>query len=472
MKIRRLTRFILAIVLLLPAVLTSAEGRHDLSALSKSETGENTGTDLPGFSEEQKRLMSSLIGRFVLDGFRGEEELYLPEEMKTLYIDNDEMYYVVQRQQYLIDAIDIMGGGRICDLSLQKVDLKDALELSADRTRVSAYVKLVFRYADDPGQHETGAGMEVAATLLKTADDCYKIEYYTEKTTDFDAMRDDYRFFCEQKRQEGIVEPRKLTDLYFAERLSVLRIAKEQEEFVDEQSENLIEEDESGEDISSRDQTPASRLTVNYNRSDAVRYALNEGFREEDLIFYSIPGQDGDCTNFVSQAMWVGYGGDIGDYYNWITYDQNSTYLYNCKYWAWMKYRMIPGESGWYGTSKKQNSFSYPSGSWMRVWQLWAYLSTTSSGPRAYKYNDGDYYFSTSLIIQSGDILQFSPNPSNGGYKHSAIVVNNANQTLSGNGIYVAQHTYNTGWRQLTSLISSLGPYVRIIRPISGSFVE
>ena len=132
---------------------------------------------------------------------------------------------------------------------------------------------------------------------------------------------------------------------------------------------------------------------------------------------------------------------------------------------------MISGDSGWWGASKYVSAAYYPSGPWMRVWQLWSYLSTTSSGPRANKYNDGGLYTDSLVIIRAGDILQFSSNPSNG-YGHSVMVVNDANTTMmfGTTSIYVAQHSSDYGWRRLDSVINTAGHYIRIIRPISGSF--
>lgn len=474
MKTKKMMIVTLLVMLMLT---TSFPARGKASAEGWETAPEKTATEkknaeISEFSEEQCSFFGDLVGEFVLECFQGHENLQLPDSIQSLYVDNDEMYFVLQRQNYLIEAMNIMGGGQIHELSLQEVSLRDVQSLSNTRIQVKAYVKLAFRYVNDREQRQTGMGMEVLATLLKSEKGTYKIERYIEKTSDFDAMQSDFVFFCRQAEQGDVTEQRKLTDQYFAKRILQLLEAKEQEKYMSEKTENIVEEYNSYDEDLYQEPASPNRLSVSYNRSRATTYALNEGPRTEELIFYSIPIENGgDCTNFVSQAIWVGYGGDLDDYFNYLNLYPNSSYLYNCKLWAWQKNRMVTGY--WSGASKYADSFYYPTGSWMRVWQLWSYLSTTSLGPRADKYNDGDYYYSTSLIVQAGDILQFSPNLSlSPGYKHSVIVVNDAYQNLSGTDIYVAQHSANTGWRQLAEVICSLGPYVRIIRPIAGSFVE
>jgi hypothetical protein len=102
---------------------------------------------------------------------------------------------------------------------------------------------------------------------------------------------------------------------------------------------------------------------------------------------------------------------------------------------------------------------------------LWNYLSSTSAGPRAYKYNNGLRYDTCGTTVQRGYVLQLSPSSSSSGYFHSVMVVS-ANVPLSAaSSIYAAQHSSNYSWRQLYECImTNSAPSVRIIRPITGSF--
>ena len=182
-------------------------------------------TELPSFSEEQSRNFGSLIGQFVLRCFQGQEELQLPDDLRTLCVSNDEMDYVLQRQQYLIDAILVMGGGQIRNLSLTDVELKEIEILSDEQVRVKAYVKLSFFYKDDAAQTPTGAGLEVTADLRKAANEQYLVENYEELSSDYASMKEDYRRFCEEERKHGASDARELTERYFAQRLEQLSAA-------------------------------------------------------------------------------------------------------------------------------------------------------------------------------------------------------------------------------------------------------
>lgn len=463
------TRYLLLLVFVAMLMLAIVPQKGEASTHNQQQgliVTKKDGVDLSAFSEKQCQLFGSLVGEFVLDCFRGKEDLRLPEGLQELYVDNDEMYYVMRRQQYLIDAIGVTGGGRIHALNHLETVLWDIQELSVDRVQLTAYVKLAFRYADDPEQRQAGVGQEVIVTLIKTGEGRYLIENFIEYSAEYDMMKSDYQAFCRETEQKDAAAPRELMDLYFVGRLSQLSTAKKLEKD-DEKQVNIVEEnaDSSGEPSS------LNRLSVSYNRTSAATYANIVGSMT-DLIFHRIPSANGyDCTNFVSQAVWVGYDGDKGDFFNWLNLYPNATYLQNCKLWAYQMNRQISGDPGWYGASKYVSQ-QLPSGPWMRVWQSWSYISTSSSGPRAYKYNYGLLYSASSLVIQAGDILQFSTDPSSG-YGHSVMVVNDAYQTLSGHtSIYVAQHSGDYGWRQLTDVINSAGEYVRIIRPISGSFTQ
>lgn len=175
--------------------------------------------------QQQSRSFGSLIGQFVLRCFQGLEELKLPDDLRTLCVNNDEMDYVLQRQQYLIDATLVMGGGQIRNLSLTDVELKELEILSDEQVRVKAYVKLSFFYKDDATQTPTGAGLEVTADLRKAANEQYLVENYEELSSDYASMKEDYRRFCEEERKHGASDARELTERYFAQRLEQLSAA-------------------------------------------------------------------------------------------------------------------------------------------------------------------------------------------------------------------------------------------------------
>lgn len=178
---------------------------------------------LSSFSEEQSTLFEYQIGQFVLRCFQGLEDLKLPDNFEKLCVDNDEMDYVLQRQQYLINAISVMRGGQIRKLSLTDVELEDMETLSDERVRAKAYVKLSFCYADDAAQTPTGAGLEVMVKLLKTGDGQYLIEDYEELSAEYASMKKEYQKFCEEERKKGISDTRELIEQFFVQNLQKLK---------------------------------------------------------------------------------------------------------------------------------------------------------------------------------------------------------------------------------------------------------
>ena len=215
MKVKKTTMISLTVLLLLTLVTA-------LLMIKRNAESRKT-SDIAEYSEEERGLFSSIAGDFVFYSFEGHESLKLSDKLSTMSVDNDEMYYVRRRQQYLTDAITVFGGGRIRDLRLVETTLKDVQRVSDTQAYVKAYVKLAFVYADDPTEYPTGVGMEVEATLLKGDDGQYRIENYTELSSDYSAMRSHFEYFCEQTGKEGSAGQRDLIDRYFEERIEQLK---------------------------------------------------------------------------------------------------------------------------------------------------------------------------------------------------------------------------------------------------------
>ena len=219
-----------ACILLVFAVAAPKKGEAGNNYQGPLKVTERENADYSGFSAEQRQQFGNLVGEFFLDCFKGKEDLKLPESMKDLYVDNDEMYYVVRRQQYLIDAIVNVweGSGQIKNLDFQEIVLKNIRKMSSDHVQVTAYVKLNFVYTDDPTHRQSGVGAEVIATLVKTGEGRWLIEDFAEHSGEYDGMKEDYQIFCRKEEQNGITEPRELIDRYFSNRLAELEeIVKE-----------------------------------------------------------------------------------------------------------------------------------------------------------------------------------------------------------------------------------------------------
>lgn len=169
-----------------------------------------------------------------------------------------------------------------------------------------------------------------------------------------------------------------------------------------------------------------------YSGSRGAAYA-NKYVENRNTSFYDAGL---DCTNFVSQCIWAGYGG-------WMPTMDDSTMVSNIT----SKVRMT---STWYGGQ------GGGSPAWEQVDKLWDYVvGNTGNGPKAYGYNSGGHYSEILPIdICVGDVLQKSSNGSD--YTHSMYVIS----TVGGSDplyseIVIAQHTSNTTKTLAEALINA-----------------
>ena len=207
-------------------------------------------------------------------------------------------------------------------------------------------------------------------------------------------------------------------------------------------------------------------VTVSYDRAAAVAYARRFAKVDNNGIFKSMGL---DCTNFVSQCMWSGYGGTKG---------------YNLDDTAALKERVAANyrqTSTWYGRNA-DSPYQYGSGAFIRVVDFWDYVTTnTGYGPRATGYNNNKVWTQLTVVPRTGDILQVYI-PGQGRYAHSVIVtqVNSTSLTVNNkdmwrNNIIVSQHTPKELNRTLGNLINAYGDAnckIRLIRPKSATFSE
>ena len=180
-------------------------------------------------------------------------------------------------------------------------------------------------------------------------------------------------------------------------------------------------------------------LTVTYNnmlgRNYAQRFAEAS---ESSRWFYTVDGLDGgDCTNFVSQCVWAGYGG----------YVEGSTSATATQNNIRNQYRMT---SSWYGGT------GGGSPAWESVQGFWNYMTTnTGYGPKATGYNNGYVYTNIApLTINYGDVLQFNSSGS-GDYAHSVYVTYTSSATDQYSEILVSAHTNDVYNAPLTNYTSS-----------------
>lgn len=178
--------------------------------------------------------------------------------------------------------------------------------------------------------------------------------------------------------------------------------------------------------------------TFSYSGSNGSTYA--QRFAEMPVpsrFFYTVGGND--CTNFVSQCVWAGYGGYV--------HGNDSTTKNNIA----NKVRMVPNV--WHGGT----GGGMPN--WESVESFWTYAkSTKTKGPKATPYNDGARYTGLNPVdVRVGDVLQVREGGS-GSYGHSVYV-----SKIEGYGpiwwdfIYVCQHSSDIKNRLASNLIANWG---------------
>jgi hypothetical protein len=139
-----------------------------------------------------------------------------------------------------------------------------------------------------------------------------------------------------------------------------------------------------------------------YDRDKAVSYAHAWALRRNPR-YYDYERFGGDCTSFVSQCLFAGFGA------------------------------MDFGRNGWYYKNANDKSPS-----WTGVQFLYSYLTRESAGtgPRAAG--------ATPEKLRPGDIVQLSFDGAS--FSHSLLVVE-----LSSAGIYIAAHSVDCDYRSIGS---------------------
>ena len=152
---------------------------------------------------------------------------------------------------------------------------------------------------------------------------------------------------------------------------------------------------------------------VPYNRMAAFRYAEAWAlYRNPEYFDFSEIG--GDCTNFVSQCLYAGSGV--------MNFSQHN---------------------GWY-----YNSLNDRAAAWTSVEALFRFL-TTNRGPGPFGHE------TVKNEIYAGDVIQLGK--SDGTFYHSLFVLD-----YSPPAVYVAAHSYDALWRELSTYDAAEIRYIHI----------
>lgn len=317
----------------------------------------------------------------------------------------------------------------ITDVSMLRQDEKTILRIAYNET---------YTYSNGAGQGFSN-GQSLCAVIDGLGTDFKVLDLYLENVEFYD-------YFCERTAKTtyslntmNVDQPNPLSDM-----INELYEMKEEMDNVE------LKQKEIGKRLQESQETIVPYAsTYSYSGGRGAAYA-NKYAANANTYFYE--DQRLDCTNFVSQCIWAGYGG-------WTSSMSNATMQSNIK----NKVRMVPGT--WFAGSGGGAS------AWENVDALWNFaVDNTGKGPKASGYNDGGYYTDVLPIdICVGNVLQKSPDGSD--YKHSMFVISTAGGSNPGyNEIIVAQHSSNKSTTTLAEAITLGAPYLRQMIFISNSF--
>ena len=220
-------------------------------------------------------------------------------------------------------------------------------------------------------------------------------------------------------------------------------------------------------DLVEEEEEISPRAGISFNARKEKFWGYKLGKEHENYIFKRASQ---DCTNFVSQCIWAGYGGADGYTIPKSPNPTNPTCI-ALKKRVKEDYRMIKGV--WYGRNY-DSSAGDPPAAWCGVLEFYDYVTTnTGNGPKATGYNNNKPYSSLSTNIKMGDVLQFYSDSANR-YRHSVIVVTETTYApANADKIKVAQHTPDNSAILLKNKLDSYNDKatkVRLLRFKSATF--
>lgn len=375
-----------------------------------------------------KEKVVALSKRFIFEYENALVTLKLPSFPYVERGDNTALF--LERLRYKIEFAKVFSTEymNLEEKEFQIIDYKKEGETHC----LTAYASFKFQYCDAPDGLQSGHGM-IYMIEVENVDGQMTIVSIDTDANDFITFREEIKSM--QSKNESFCSAAKA----FADN-RILQLENELE-FWNEQIKAFDVKSNSGYDAVSNNIRSTS---VNYNRSAAVSYAATFGDQYENYIFKRMSA---DCTNFVSQCLWAGYGGAQGCALT------NPEPLRNR---VAANYRQT---SSWYGRNYNSSS-EYAAGPFMRVVELWSYATTnTGDGPRAVGYNDGNVWTSLTVLPQIGDILQFY-NTSLGRYWHSVIVTRittNLTQSNILDNVWISQHSGDYVNRPLRETLADNG---------------
>jgi hypothetical protein len=280
------------------------------------------------------------IGNYFACYYRSLGNLTVASELGNYVADTEDTHLFLEALKYGINWRKQCNSG-IADTRVELVDVKYAKRLESGAIDVRAYVKVGFRYLDDKSGTRTSVGDlwevgldKVDGAVKIVSLDCQSSDYYFAKQL----VAQNLRSHAAEVAAKTYTKIDAIDDAYVVINLRIPMVKQQLDVPL------LPPEDEA------EDEETVAPLAVGvpYDGYRAGLYGSAKGIYHDTLIFHNMEdGGYGDCTNFVSQCMWVGYGGDQGN--DWFS----SAGVNACINLAYANFRQIGGSSGWWGKSQK-----------------------------------------------------------------------------------------------------------------------
>ena len=403
------------------------------------------------FSESDKQKAIALAEQFALEYETAKLTLSMPE---FSYIQRtDDTALLLEKLRY---SIEFARSFNTRIENLQQLSF-NVLEIEARRGGLflKVYASFQYHYTDAPADMLSKHGADYEMLFNLTGGSLTIVNLSTQ-SSDFEYFNEQVSQTAGTKKLSYADAAKHVADQKIKELPETLKKWNEQTALFDSK---YVQNDWKSEP--SEDTAEALRsVSVSFSRNSAVDYATTFGDAYQNYIFKRM---DADCTNFVSQCLWAGYGGTSG-------YSLSNTEALKARVSA--NYRQT---SDWYGRNYDSSS-QYATGPFMRVVELWSHATgNTGDGPRATGYNNNNVWTSLSVVPRTGDVLQFYSS-SAGRYNHSVIVSTTSSPSLSNmlDRIWVCQHSDDYVNRPLRETLENNGGIssgkMRLMRPSSTTF--
>ena len=398
-----------------------------------------------------KDAIMSLAGKFILDYNKAFETLAMPDFEYVEKGDGTALF--VEMLAYQIEYRSAFNDPYV-DVSLRDIVLKD-LKVNGDTASAEVYGLVNFYYIDQPRdmvKGSNGYGMNYYMEF-KNLDGALKIVMVDTDSNDYDYHKSLINSKMMQQRTTLRSAAKAVADELIAKLPITVKLWNEQAAqydknarttFIDEPLDSEALQPDPLDEFATNAITPMA--AVSFNAESARYYGWYFGDWTQNDIFRRME-DGGDCTNFVSQCIWAGYGGSSG--YGYGTYADREALRVRVS----QNYRQT---STWMGRNFLSTN-PLASGPFMRVLELWSHATTnTGNGPRASGYNDGNIWSALTETITAGDVLQFH----NGSrYYHSVIVSSSTSYSgvVALDYTFCAQHSGDYYYRKLRDVLENNG---------------